>query len=293
MTNPTSNFGWQMPTSTDLVTDLPADFEVFGQAVDTSLADLKGGTTNQVLAKNSNTDMDFKWVADASGIPASSFTAKGDLLVGTGSGTYSAQGVGANGTVLTADSAEADGVKWVAPSAGVTAWSLLNTGGTALTGATTITVSGISNQKSLLVLIDAASSANANSNMTLRINTDSAANYSNYGMSIQAKDPYDVGILQTASGYSTATSILLGKIGGSLASGSVSGSVFIDQADQTGWKRFSCAAAGTDPSHTGNFGPVGYTTQGFYEGSASITSVSIISSTGNFDAGTIYVLGGV
>jgi hypothetical protein len=59
MTNPTSNFGWQMPTSTDLVTDLPADFEVFGQAVDTSLADLKGGTTGQVLSKASNTDMDF------------------------------------------------------------------------------------------------------------------------------------------------------------------------------------------------------------------------------------------
>ena len=62
MTNPTSNFGWQMPTSTDLVTDLPADFEVFGQAVDTSLADLKGGTTGQVLSKASNTDMDFTWV---------------------------------------------------------------------------------------------------------------------------------------------------------------------------------------------------------------------------------------
>lgn len=51
-----------MPTSTDLVTDLPADFEVFGQAVDTSLADLKGGTTGQVLSKASNTDMDFAWI---------------------------------------------------------------------------------------------------------------------------------------------------------------------------------------------------------------------------------------
>ena len=61
MSNPTSNFNWQMPTATDLVTDLPADFEVFGQAVDTSLADLKGGTSGQVLAKNTNTDMDFVW----------------------------------------------------------------------------------------------------------------------------------------------------------------------------------------------------------------------------------------
>ena len=62
MSNPTSSFGWQMPTSSDLVTDLPADFEVFGQAVDTSLADLKGGTTGQVLSKASNTDMDFTWI---------------------------------------------------------------------------------------------------------------------------------------------------------------------------------------------------------------------------------------
>jgi len=51
-----------MPTSSDLVTDLPADFEVFGQAVDSSLADLKGGTTGQVLSKNSNSDMDFTWI---------------------------------------------------------------------------------------------------------------------------------------------------------------------------------------------------------------------------------------
>jgi hypothetical protein len=76
MANPTSNFGWQMPTPVDLVTDLPADFEVFGQAVDTSLADLKGGTTGQILAKNSNTDMDFVWVAndvgDITGVTAGS-----------------------------------------------------------------------------------------------------------------------------------------------------------------------------------------------------------------------------
>jgi hypothetical protein len=64
MTNPTSNFNWQMPTPTDLVTDLPADFEVFGQAVDTSMADLLGGTTGQILAKNSNTNMDFIWITN-------------------------------------------------------------------------------------------------------------------------------------------------------------------------------------------------------------------------------------
>jgi hypothetical protein len=67
MSNPTTPFSWQMPTATDLVTDLPADFEVFGQAVATSMADLLGGTSGQILAKNSNTDMDFVWIANDQG----------------------------------------------------------------------------------------------------------------------------------------------------------------------------------------------------------------------------------
>jgi hypothetical protein len=64
MANPTTNFNWQMPTSTDLVTDLPADFEVFGQAVDTAFVDLKGGTTGQILSKASATDLDFTWITN-------------------------------------------------------------------------------------------------------------------------------------------------------------------------------------------------------------------------------------
>jgi hypothetical protein len=62
MANPTTYFGWVMPTATDLVTDLPADFNVFGQGVDTSMQDLLGGTTGQVLSKASATNMDFAWI---------------------------------------------------------------------------------------------------------------------------------------------------------------------------------------------------------------------------------------
>ena len=116
MANPTSAFGWQMPTNTDLVKDLPADFEVFGQAVDDSLADLKGGTTGQVLAKASNSDMDFTWTTDATGIPATIFDAKGDLIAASAADTAARLAVGANGTVLTADSAEATGLKWATVS---------------------------------------------------------------------------------------------------------------------------------------------------------------------------------
>ncbi len=90
MSNPTTPFGWQMPTNTDLVTDLPADFEVFGQAVATSMADLLGGTTGQILAKNSNTDMDFVWIANDQG-DITGITATSPL---TGGGTSGAITVG-------------------------------------------------------------------------------------------------------------------------------------------------------------------------------------------------------
>jgi hypothetical protein len=122
MSNPTSNFNWQMPTATDLVTDLPADFEVFGQAVDTALMDLKGGTTGQVLSKTSNTDMDFTWVTtdDTNAIQNAIVDAKGDLIGATAADTPARLAVGTNGQVLTADSAEATGLKWATPASGDT-----------------------------------------------------------------------------------------------------------------------------------------------------------------------------
>ena len=103
-----------MPTSSDLVTDLPADFEVFGQAVDTSLADLKGGTTGQVLSKTTDTDMDFTWVTsdDANAIQNAIVDAKGDLIAATAADTPARLAVGANDTLLVAASGETTGLKW-------------------------------------------------------------------------------------------------------------------------------------------------------------------------------------
>lgn len=59
----TTNFGWETPDDTDLVKDGAAAMRTLGGAIDTSLVDLKGGTTGQVLSKASNTDMDFSWIA--------------------------------------------------------------------------------------------------------------------------------------------------------------------------------------------------------------------------------------
>ena len=50
-------------------------------------------------------------------IQPSAYSAKGVILVGTGTGTYTSQTVGTNGQVLTANSAQADGVEWTTVNA--------------------------------------------------------------------------------------------------------------------------------------------------------------------------------
>jgi hypothetical protein len=57
----TTAFGWDTPDDTDLVKDGAAAIRELGQDIDTSMADLLGGTTGQILTKNSGTAMDFVW----------------------------------------------------------------------------------------------------------------------------------------------------------------------------------------------------------------------------------------
>ena len=114
----TTNFGWETPDDTDLVKDGAAAIRTLGQSIDTSMADLEGGTTGQVLSKASNADMDFTWVTsdDANAIQNSIVDAKGDLIAATANDTPARLAVGTNGHVLTADSTAATGIKWAAPA---------------------------------------------------------------------------------------------------------------------------------------------------------------------------------
>lgn len=114
----TTNFGWETPDDTDLVKDGAAAIRTLGQSIDTSMADLEGGTTGQVLSKASNADMDFTWVTsdDANAIQNAIVDAKGDLIAATAADTPARLAVGTNGQVLTADSTTPTGIKWATTS---------------------------------------------------------------------------------------------------------------------------------------------------------------------------------
>ena len=115
MATTTPNFGWSVPTSSDLVKNGATAIETLGDAIDASLIDLKGGTTNQVLAKNSNTDMDFKWVADAAGM-TNPMTTTGDTIYSSSGSTPARLGIGSTGQVLTV-------------AGGVPTWATVASGG--------------------------------------------------------------------------------------------------------------------------------------------------------------------
>ena len=74
MSTTTTNFGWTIPSDTDLVKDGASAIRTLGQGIDTSMADLEGGTTGQILSKTSGTDMDFTWITpnpgDITGVTA-------------------------------------------------------------------------------------------------------------------------------------------------------------------------------------------------------------------------------
>ncbi len=171
MATTTTNFGWDIPQSTDLVKDGATAIAALGQDIDTALVDLKGGTSGQVLAKASNTDLDFSWVAqdDSNAIQNAIVDAKGDLIGATAADTPARLAVGTNGQVLTADSTAATGLAWATASGGMTS---LASG--SLSGAS-VTLSSISGSYNNLVLV--LRDFYASSNFSLYITVNSVADY--------------------------------------------------------------------------------------------------------------------
>jgi hypothetical protein len=138
MATTTTNFGWDIPQSTDLVKDGATAIAALGQDIDTAMVDLKGGTTGQVLAKASGTDLDFSWVAqdDSNAIQNAIVDAKGDLIAATAADTPARLAVGTNGQFLIADSSAATGLAWANGASALPAFSAYAASNQTITSAT-------------------------------------------------------------------------------------------------------------------------------------------------------------
>jgi hypothetical protein len=201
MATTTTNFGWDIPQSTDLVKDGATAIAALGQDIDTAMVDLKGGTTGQVLSKASNTDLDFTWVTDAAGditgvtagtgisgggtsgtvtvtnSMATAIDAKGDLIAGTGADAFSRLAVGADGTALVADSSAATGLKWASASSGLTFISAQSFSAASSVSVNTVFSSTYTNYR-VGLLITSASGSDQGLAMRLRASgTDTTTGY--------------------------------------------------------------------------------------------------------------------
>ena len=248
----TTNYGWTTPDDTALVKDGAAAIRTLGSSVDTTTKALNPSTTLGDIEYRSST-----------------------------ANTNTRLGIGSTGQVL----AVSGGVPaWTTPSSGGTSWTLLNSGGTALTGAQTITVSGISAKNKLFVIVDQASSASADSFIKIQLNTDTGNNYYWVGNIIIAASTYSNSNI-TGDYNFPGDGVVLGRMSGS-ASSLVAGYALFDGCNTTGVKTFQANGGGTKAADNNHRL---YNVGGYYNSASTISSVSINSSVGNFDAGTVYI----
>ena len=281
MPTTTPNFGWSVPVSTDLVKDGATAIELLGDSIDASLVDLKGGTTGQVLAKASGTDMDFSWVAqdDSNAIQNAIVDAKGDIIAATANDTPARLAVGANDTVLTADSSTATGLKWAAPASSG-GWTLINTGGTTLTGGS-VSLNSIPStyQELILYVVDYFPNTN-DTRLLMRFNNDTtAANYFSMITRVSAGGSQNFD--------SNAQPFLTGE---GLQNADQNSAIYMripNYYTSAGNKTAQGNATFNVSGGTKHYNNINF----FYLSSTAISSIQLLSASGNLGGGTVFLYG--
>ena len=279
MANPTVPFSWQMPEPTDLVTDLPADFEVFGQAVATSMQDLLGGTTGQVLAKASDTDMDFVWSADAAGM-TNPMTTTADVIYSSSGSTPARLGIGTVGQVLQVNSG-ATAPEWTTPA--VSSLDLDTIASGSMPSATSLSITGLTQDFFMLRLTGLKFGVAQPDSVILQLNSNTGANYTFTGNNYNAAN-FDYERL-------VATTRFKLNLGGAASNdGNNSYMIQIQNGKADGFHTISVVSNFTF-NNTG--AQMGYTMMGSFEDATAITSIQIKCDSGyTFTAGTYKLIGG-
>jgi hypothetical protein len=215
---------------------------------------------------------------------ATAFDAKGDLVVGTGADTFSKLTVGGtNGHTLQVDSSTSTGLKWAAPAAGG-GFTLINSGGTTLSGNTT--VSSIGGYTHLFFIIEGAcASGGSGVEFFLRFNGDSSANYAwaaigSFNNATANNCGFDKADTEWKIGfrYGNTTNFNDGNY--------VSGWVYRYGSSED--KVVNVDTWGTDGSP--NTTPFFWHTRGAYNSSSAITSI-LVGADNSLTGGKIYVYG--
>ena len=277
MATTTPNFGWTVPTSTDLVKDGATAIETLGDSIDASFVDLKGGTTGQVLSKASATDLDFSWVAqdDSNAIQNAIVDAKGDLIAATAADTPARLAVGTNGQVLTADSTAATGLAWAAAA---TSGGMTSIASGSLSGASVNIGSIAGTYKSLKLVLTGyyASSVDA----TMSFNSNTSSNYQQVFTS--AAD----NTILTSGG--TVTKMYLHQQSGSTSNTTAVAVLDVDDYANASYGKIW----NLNNYYVGNTGKlIIETNTGFFASTTAITSIQV-TTPGTWSGGT-YVLYGV
>jgi hypothetical protein len=215
-------------------------------------------------------------LSDTQYIPKTLTSTTGDIIYASSANTPARLGIGTSGQLL----GISGGVPaWTTLSSGAN-WTLLNAGGTALSGSSTVTVSGISAKDKIMVILSGASTVTANyTSAWLRLNADSGSNYGTFGLTVFN------GADSSAVNNTAATEIPLARTTQD-ASNTMSGYALFSGCNSSGLKIYN--STGMSNPGVGAY-QRGYVLGGYYNSSSAISSISIVSEAGNFDAGTVYV----